>query len=81
MVMLYLAHRQQGLSHDVQEYYLSNNLEQADVLGLKGRIWECRDLCTLKLDGIQQFYGKQPPAKKGPAAVPSKPARQPVKGL
>jgi hypothetical protein len=46
------------------QFYLSSALELAEKQGLRGRIMELEELCSLKLGDIQNFYGIVPEAKK-----------------
>ena len=62
--LLFLAHRSQALSRDAMQFYLTSALELAEKQGLRGRIMELEELCSLKLSDIQHFYGIVPEAKK-----------------
>lgn len=62
--LLFLAHRSQGLSRDAHEHYMAGTLEMAERQGLRGRIMELEELCSLKLGDIQQFYGVKPEDKQ-----------------
>lgn len=62
--LLFLAHRSQALGRDALVHYIAGALEHAEKAGLRGRIMELEELCSLKASDIHGFYGVAPEAKQ-----------------
>lgn len=58
--LLFLAHRSQAFRATAADYYVASKVLEADIGGLRGRIMELEELCTLKVSDIHRFYGKFP---------------------
>lgn len=76
--LLFLAHRSDSLARDAIVLFKSGRIEGDDVRGqgLRGRLMELEELCTLKLSDMQRFYLEQTDSKSAQGRKPSEPRAQ-----